>query len=72
MTHPIGRRAIKKIEKSAVLDKLPPDLSEIAELRLEYPEMSLKELSERLGISRSGVNHRIERIYKFADSITED
>lgn len=65
-------RAINKIKNSTGLESLPDDLYELANLRLEYPEMSLKELSQRLGISRSGVNHRIDRIYKFADSITED
>ena len=65
-------RAINKISDSAGLDSLPPELKEFAEIRLENPEMSLKELSENLGISRSGVNHRIERLYKFADKLTED
>ncbi|MBR1730861.1 MAG: DNA-binding protein WhiA, partial [Ruminococcus sp.] len=65
-------RAIQRIEKSVGLDSLPSELIELSKLRLEYPEMSLKELSQKLGISRSGVNHRIERIYKFADNLTED
>lgn len=65
-------RAIKKIESVVGLDALPQELYELAEIRLEYPEMSLKELSQKLNISRSGVNHRIERLYKFADKITEE
>ena len=65
-------RAIKKIEDKVGLDALPNELRELSKLRLEYPEMSLKELSQRMNISRSGVNHRIERIYKFADKLTED
>lgn len=65
-------RAINSIKSSVGLDKLPDELRELAELRLEYPEMSLSELSQTLKISRSGVNHRIERIYKFADKITEE
>lgn len=65
-------RAIQKIKNTVGLEALPDDLYELAMLRLEYPEMSLKELSQRLNISRSGVNHRVERLLKFADKITED
>lgn len=65
-------RAINKIKDSAGLDSLPDDLKELAEIRLENPEMSLKELSQRLNISRSGVNHRIERLYKYSEKLTED
>ncbi|MBQ7504189.1 MAG: DNA-binding protein WhiA [Ruminococcus sp.] len=65
-------RAINKISNSVGLDSIPAELKELAEIRLAYPEMSLKELSERLGISRSGANHRIERLYKYAEKLTED
>ena len=65
-------RAIKKIRDTVGLDKLPAELYNLAVIRLDCPEMSLKELAQRLGISRGGVNHRIERLYKFADKITED
>lgn len=63
--------AIKKIEKIKGLDYLNDDLKALALLRLEYPEMSLKELGENLNpkLSRSGVNHRVEKILKIADSL---
>ncbi|MEG0457208.1 MAG: DNA-binding protein WhiA [Oscillospiraceae bacterium] len=63
--------AIKKIENSKGLEFLSEDLREICYLRLENPEMSLKELGENLSknISRSGVNHRIEKLLKIADEI---
>lgn len=63
--------AIKKIRKAGKLDKLPEVLKEIAYLREEYPEDSLKELGEKTNppIGKSGVNHRLSRILEFADSI---
>ncbi|MCH5298387.1 MAG: DNA-binding protein WhiA [Ruminococcus sp.] len=66
--------AIKKIIKHSGVESLTPELKELALLRLDNPEMSLKELGESLSvpISRSGVNHRIERLLKIADSIQED
>lgn len=65
-------RAINTIKNNVGLDKLPDELRQLAELRLDNPDMSLNELSQSLKISRSGVNHRIERLYKFADKTTED
>ncbi len=55
---------IEYISRKIGLDNIPIDLVEIAELRLEFPEMSLKELGESLDkpLSRSGVNHRLRRI----------
>ncbi|MCI9529445.1 MAG: winged helix-turn-helix transcriptional regulator, partial [Angelakisella sp.] len=45
---------------------LPEELRELARLRLENPEASLRELGARLGLSRSGVNHRLKRISELA------
>ena len=63
--------AIETIIHSVGLQHLPLDLQELASLRYENPEMSLRELGEQLSepISRSGVNHRLKRIMAFADSI---
>lgn len=49
-------------------ENLPEELREIAELRLRYPEESLRDLGARLEppLSRSGVNHRLERIMELA------
>lgn len=63
--------AIKKIRASGEMRKLPEVLREIAELREEYPEDSLKELGEKTNppIGKSGVNHRLNRILEIADNI---
>ncbi|MCI8501849.1 MAG: DNA-binding protein WhiA [Oscillospiraceae bacterium] len=62
---------IRLIERTVGLKELPDDLRELAELRLENPEMSLRELCMELSepISRSGVNHRLKRLGAFADEI---
>ena len=60
--------AIKKIKNTVGLNSLPDNLKEIANLRLENPEMSLKMLGQSLKspISRSGVNHRLEKIIQIS------
>lgn len=44
------------------------DLRAVAELRLDHPDMSLREMAERLGITRSGVNHRIQKLLELAET----
>ena len=62
--------AIEYIKKTKGLDTLPDDLREIAYLRLENPEMSLRDLGQNLTppISRSGANHRIQRLLEYAQN----
>ncbi len=61
--------AIALISDKVGLSELPEDLREAALLRLHNPEMSLREMSEKLSISRSGVNHRLRRIMEFAETL---
>lgn len=63
--------AIEKVRKTIGLSKLPDVLQEIARVRVEYPEDSLKELGQRLDtpIGKSGVNHRLNRIVAIADEL---
>ena len=61
--------AIVKISQRMGIEALSPDLREMAALRLENPDMSLREMGERLGITRSGVNHRIQKLLEIADSL---
>jgi len=66
--------SIKLIERQIGLRRLPKNLREIAELRLNYPDESLKELGEMLtpAVGKSGVNHRLRRIEKIADEIINE
>ncbi len=65
--------AIRKIEQNGGLGRLPIDLQELARLRLNNPDYSLRELGENLSepLSRSGVNHRLTRIVEFAEGIDQ-
>ncbi len=58
--------AIHRLEETVGLEQLPEDLREMAYLRLQNPDMSLRELGEALSISRSGANHRIQRLMELA------
>lgn len=63
---------IEFIEAMVGLDKLPSKLREIAILRVENPEISLKELGEMVPsgiISKSGINHRIRKINEYAEKL---
>ncbi len=62
---------IELIEKTVGLSTLSDDLFETARLRYENPELTLKELGElfKPRITKSGVNHRLEKIKAVADSI---
>lgn len=57
------------IQKTIGISKLPANLQELALLRLEYEDMSLKELGENLHppLGKSGVNHRFKKIEQIAD-----
>jgi len=62
---------IEYIRDTIGLNSLPPNLREIAELRLNYPDASLKELGQMLTptLGKSGINHRLRRIEELAESI---
>ncbi|MCL2051490.1 MAG: DNA-binding protein WhiA [Lachnospiraceae bacterium] len=47
---------------------LPPNLKQTAELRLEYPDITIKELGALLSppIGKSGVNHRLRKLSEIA------
>ena len=63
--------AIKLIIKKQGLDTLPDEYKELANLRLENPDMTLKQLGETLStpLSRSGVKHRLDRIMEIAENL---
>ncbi len=62
-------KAIEKLMRTGAFDTLPDNLKEIARLRMEYREHSLKELGEMLNppLGKSGVNHRLRKIQEEAD-----
>lgn len=62
---------IRFLKDNNELGILSQPLREIAELRLEYPDASLKELGEMLSptVGKSGVNHRMRKIDEYAEEI---
>lgn len=64
---------IKLIENKIGLENIPEDLREVAQLRLDNYDMSLRDIGDMLSppISRSGVNHRFKRLAKLAEDIRE-
>ena len=72
--------AIKQVEDIQYMQKhkewkeLSQTLLKTAELRLQYPEASLKELGLLMTppVSRSGVNHRLKKISNIAEQLRKD
>ena len=64
-------KAIRRIKNKKGFAFLPEELRELAELRMNNPEMSLSELTANLSepISRSGVNHRLKKLEKIAEEL---
>lgn len=62
---------IRLLDKAVGLENLPEKLREVAEIRLQHPDLNLKEVGEMLqgNVSKSGVNHRLRKIGELADKI---
>ncbi|WP_099467078.1 DNA-binding protein WhiA [Konateibacter massiliensis] len=64
---------INFIKEHMGLEGLSEGLDEVAQLRLEYPEATLKELGELLNppVGKSGVNHRLRKLSNIAQDLRE-
>ncbi len=60
--------AILKVDKKVGINSLPPSLREIAKMRLENPECSLRELGDLFTppLSKSVVHRRLQKILKIS------
>ena len=67
-------KAIKIIQDNMGLENLDDNLSELCMLRLANPDESLETLRQLYSekISKSGLNHRFEKICKIADEIQKN
>lgn len=65
---------IRRLAESSGLNRLPKALRELAELRLEHPDVSLRELGELAEprLSKSAVYHRIRRLEALAAELVLD
>lgn len=62
---------IERIRDIKGLDSLAPPLREMAEVRLQYPDVTLGELGKYLDppIGKSGVNHRLRKLGEIAEKL---
>lgn len=66
---------IQLIEEKFGLENLPKKLTVLARFRLSHPELSLKEVAAQVPdgpISKSGVNHRFQKIREIAKQLKEE
>ena len=61
--------AINKLKKEGKFNNLSDNLKEIANLRIENPDMALSDLGKKLSkpIGKSGVNYRLKKIMEIAN-----
>ncbi len=62
---------ITRLRDQYGLSNLPENLSEIAQVRLEHPDATLKELGLLLSppVGKSGVNHRLRKLSEIAEGV---
>lgn len=61
--------AIRRLKEDESFKDLSEELRTLALVRLQRPTMSLKELSEYLGISKSCLNHRMRKLMELAGEL---
>ena len=61
--------AIRKLHDTADFKEMNEDLKALARARLQHPAMSLKELAEYLGVSKSCINHRMRKLMELAEEL---
>lgn len=61
--------AIRTIDQTVGLASLKPELKAVCELREEDELLTLEEMADRLGVSKSCVNHRMRKIMQIASDI---
>ena len=62
--------AIEKLKEKGGFEHLSSDLKQVAELRIENEEASLREIGEMCtpALSRSAVNHRLKKLIALSDA----
>ncbi|MDE7158091.1 MAG: DNA-binding protein WhiA [Clostridiales bacterium] len=53
---------LQKMRQSGALDALSEPLKNVANARLNFPELSLSELAQKFGITKSCLNHRLRKL----------
>lgn len=63
--------AIRLLKAQGLLEKLSKKIKKTAQLRLENPDITLTELAAMLGVSKSGISHRLRKIQEIAANIKQ-
>ena len=65
---------IQLISRTIGFESLSDGVAQIARLRLQYPDATLKELGMMLNpqVGKSGVNHRLRKLSEIADELREN
>lgn len=63
-------KAIEIISQTIGLQSLDKNLFEVAEARLADPDASMRELADRLNITKSCINHRMRKISEMASQLS--
>lgn len=68
-----ARRAIEYLQQNGDFDALPAPLRQAAQLRLDWPDLSLAQLVEKSAepISKSGLSHRLKKLEHLADDLRQ-
>ena len=66
--------AIEYLKEKGVFVTLSDDLRQVAQLRIENEESSLREIGEMCDppMSRSAVNHRLQKLISISDKLKEE
>ncbi|HRX14655.1 MAG TPA: DNA-binding protein WhiA, partial [Eubacteriales bacterium] len=60
--------AITKLIESGKLNLVDEKLRQTADMRMEHEDATMDELASLLGVTKSGVNHRIRKLIELADT----
>lgn len=60
--------AIERIKETIGLDALPEQLKIVAEARVKYKGSTLTELADKLGLTKSCLNHRLRKIVELSEN----
>ncbi len=66
--------AIERLKESGTFSELTEDLKQVAILRIENPDASLREIGEMCSpvMSRSAVNHRLQKLMDISEKIQKE
>ena len=61
--------AVNKIARIIGLNELPESLKTVAEARLKNKDLTLSELADKLGLTKSCLNHRLRKIVEISENL---